>query len=90
MAARERSEEQNSDWWDTEPDCTGLAEILKAARQRSELGELTEKDWSKEPPIVIPPGKENTVRGRLAARMNEARARMARFQAEERSLGPED
>jgi hypothetical protein len=31
---------------------------------------------------LIPPGKEDTVRGRLAARMNEAMARVARFESE--------
>ena len=55
----------------------GLAERLQSAieraREREERGEVLEQGWS---PIYIAPGKEITVRGRLAARMNAARARM--------------
>ena len=73
-----RQESEAEDDWDKPLDCTGIAETLEAARQRVERGEAPEP-WM---PICIPPGKENTVRGRLAARMNEARARVARFEAE--------
>jgi hypothetical protein len=64
--------------WDKEIDATGLAERIRAAR------EFAEQDGPKKgpPPICIPPGKENTVRGKLAARINEARARMARYEAD--------
>jgi hypothetical protein len=77
VAARQKSEA--GDDWDKPLDCTGIAETLDAARQRAERGEILERDWT---PMRIPPDKENTVRGRLAARLNEARARVARFEAE--------
>ena len=77
VAARQKSEAEDD--WDRPLDCTGIAEALEAARQRVERGEAPEP-WT---PIYIPPGKENTVRGRLAARINAARARVARFEAEE-------
>ena len=73
VAARQESEAKDD--WDKPLDCTGIAEALEAARERAEALE----QWT---PIRIPPGKENTVRGRLAARINEARARVARFEAE--------
>lgn len=67
--------------WDKELDCTGLAERLNAARermrQREERGEALEH-WT---PIYIPPGKENTFRGRLAARINAGRARVRQYEA---------
>ena len=77
-----RQESEAEDDWDKPLDCTGIAETLEAARERSRQHEdRTEalKPWM---PICIPPGKENTVRGRLAVRMNAARARVARFEAE--------
>lgn len=77
VAARQESEAEDD--WDTPLDCTRIAEALEAARQRMKRGEAPEP-WT---PIYIPPGKENTVRGRLAVRINEARARMARFEDEE-------
>jgi hypothetical protein len=77
LAARKESEAEKE--WDKDFDLTGLAEHLAAARQRGEQEGTPAADWS---PIHIPPGKENTVRGRLAARINEARARVARFEAE--------
>jgi hypothetical protein len=72
---REREAENESD---RPLDVSGLAERLNTARKRCE-SEVS-RDWT---PIVIPPGKENTVRGRLAARMNAARARMAMVEAEQ-------
>ena len=77
LAARKESETEEE--WDKEIDLTGLAERLAAARQRNEQGAATAVDWT---PIPIPPGKEGTVRGRLAVRVNAARARMARSEAE--------
>ncbi|MFZ0339224.1 MAG: hypothetical protein WAL45_14410, partial [Terracidiphilus sp.] len=79
LVARKDSETEEE--WDKEFDLTGLAEYLAAARQRSEYGAAPSVDRS---PIHIPPGKEATVRGRLAARINAARVRMARFEAEEK------
>lgn len=70
VIARQDSEE--ADDWDKPFDCTGLAERLRAARERIESGEAPEP-WSS---IYIPPGKQNTVRGRLAARLNSAMARV--------------
>lgn len=75
LNARQTSEAEEP--WDDELDCTGLAESLRAARQRRERGELL--GYHK--PIYIPPGKENTVRGQLAARINAARARMRQHEA---------
>lgn len=77
VAARQASEAESE--WDKEPDCTGLAECVADARQRAAHGRVLPHDCS---PIQIPPGKENTLRGRLAARINEARARVASFEAE--------
>ena len=76
VAARQESVAEDD--WDKPLDCTGIAETLDAARKRVERGEAPEP-WT---PIYIPPGKENTVRGKLAVRINEARARVARFEAE--------
>lgn len=70
VTARLESEAEHT--WDREIDCTGLAERIRAVRRLAEQGQ-TERNWL---PIQIPPGKENTVRGRLAARINRARARM--------------
>jgi hypothetical protein len=75
MTARQKSAAEG--YWDKELDCIGLAESLKAARQRGERGEALEH----QEPIYIPPGKENTVRGQLAARMNAARARVRQYEA---------
>jgi hypothetical protein len=77
LVAREDSETEEE--WDKEFDLTGLAEHLAAARQRDDHEAAPLADWS---PIHIPPGKEGTVRGRLAARINAARSRMALFDAE--------
>ena len=66
------------DDWDRLLDCTGLAERLQAAiertRERVQRGELLPEERL---PIYIPQGKEDTVRRRLAARINAAAARMA-------------
>ena len=67
-----RQEREQKDYWDRELDCSGLADRLKAARERAERGEVRH-DWKS---VVVPPGKENTPRGQLAARMNAARARV--------------
>ena len=75
IAARKHGESE--DYWDRELDCTGLAERLQAARERIERGEAPAQ-WEA---IEIPSGKENTARGRLAARMNAARARMRQYEA---------
>jgi hypothetical protein len=68
-----RQESQAEDDWDNEPDLTELAERLSAARKRMreslDRGEVLERDYSNWTPIYIPPGKENTVRGRLVARL---------------------
>jgi hypothetical protein len=72
-----RRERELEDYWDGELDCSGLADSIKAARERAERGEARE-EWK---PILIPPGKENTPRGQLAARMNAARARMRQDEA---------
>ena len=77
-----RQESEAEDDWDKPLDCTGIAEALDAARERSRQREKREGTLEPWTPICIPPGKENTVWGRLAARMNAARARVARFEAE--------
>ena len=81
LATARRQSEMEDDW-DKPLDCTGLAERIAAARERSrqreERGEALER-WT---PIYIPPGKENTVRGRLAARINAARARVRQYEAD--------
>ncbi len=77
VAARQESEAEDD--WNRPLDCTGIAEAVDAARKRVERGEAPEP-WT---PIYIPPGKENTVRGRLAASVNEGHERVARFEAEE-------
>lgn len=83
LTARQESEAEDD--WDRPLDVTGLSERLQAAieraRERGERGEVLEQEWS---PIYIPPGKEGTIRGRLAARINAARARMLRLEAGER------
>jgi hypothetical protein len=79
--ATARQESEVEDAWDKPLDCTGLAERIEAARERSrereEHGEAL-KQWT---PIYIPPGKENTVRGRLTARIHAARARVRQNEA---------
>ena len=80
LTARQECEAEGE--WERERDASGLAERLDAARRRSECGEVDTVDWS---PIYIPPGKENTVRGRLAARLNSARARLASFDRERKA-----
>ncbi len=77
-----RQESEAEDDWDKPLDCTGIAETLEAARERSRQREDRTEALEPWTPICIPPGKENTVRGRLAVRMNAARARVARFEAE--------
>jgi hypothetical protein len=81
VLATARQESEAEDMWDKSLDCTGLAERINAARerrqQREERGEALEQ-WT---PIYIPPGKENTVRGRLASRINAARARVRHYEA---------
>jgi hypothetical protein len=64
--------------WDQEPDTTGLAEAIRTARE--DPSPETSEDWA---PIYIPPGKEDTVQGKLAAAINAAKARVARFEAED-------
>ena len=80
LAARQESEAEDD--WDKPLDCTGIAETLEAARERSRQREDRAEALEPWKPICIPPGKENTVRARLAARINAARARVARFEAE--------
>jgi len=75
IASRLESEADN--YWDGELDCSGLADSIKAARERAERGEIRD-EWE---PLIIPPGKENTPRGQLAARINAARARMRQYEA---------
>jgi len=75
VAARQVSEAE--DHWNKDLDCTGLAECLSAARERSHRGEAPEQ-WE---PIHIPPGKEDTLRGGLADRINAARARVRQHEA---------
>ncbi|MGC1297593.1 MAG: hypothetical protein WA869_21385, partial [Alloacidobacterium sp.] len=76
-----QQESDAEDGWDKPLDCTGLAERMEAARERSrqceERGEAL-KQWAL---IYVLPGKENTVRGRLAARINAARARVRQYEA---------
>ena len=67
-----RQESAADSYWDKELDCSGLADRIKAARERAERGEVRD-DWE---PISIPLGKANSVRGQLAARINRAKARM--------------
>ena len=74
-----RVEREAEEDWDKEPDLTGLAESLEAVRQRRDRGETFTPNRS---PIYIPPGKENTTRGRIAVRITEAHARTTRFEAE--------
>lgn len=80
VAARRESEAEDD--WDKSLDCTGIAEALEAARERSRQREERAEALELWTPICIPPGKENTVRGRLAVRMNAARARVAGLEAE--------
>ena len=77
-----RQEREAEDNWDKPLDRTGLAEALKAARERSHQREERAEALEPWTPVCIPPGKENTARGRLAARINEARARVARMAEE--------
>jgi hypothetical protein len=74
-----RKESETDEEWDKELDLTGLAEHMAVAFQCGAQGVAPMADRS---PIHIPPGKENTIQGRLFARINEARARMARFEAD--------
>jgi hypothetical protein len=87
VAARQGSEADAE--WDGPLSMDGVAEALDEARKRHERGEVIATDWSDWTPIHIPPGKEDTPRGRLAADLNAARARMARYEAERRERGDE-
>lgn len=75
--AKARQEIEAEGIWDQPLDCSGLAERLRAARQRAQHGEAMQQ-WAL---IHIPPGKENTVQGQLAARLNAARARVRQYEA---------
>ena len=80
VAARQESEAEDD--WDSLPrPPANLAEILAEGRQQEPSRDAVEEktDWSQ---IPIPSGKENTVRGLWYARINAARAKMARFDAE--------
>jgi hypothetical protein len=61
-----------------------LAERLDGTMKHHEQGEVSNAEWT---PIHIPPGKEDTVRGRLAARINAAMARVASHEAKWDSAG---
>jgi hypothetical protein len=80
--ATARRESEAEEEWDKPLDCTGLAERMAAARERSRQGEERGEALERWTPIYIPPGKENTVRGRLAARLNAAKARVRQYEAE--------
>ena len=79
LVVAQKASEAEEDWDKPLGPPEGVAECINAARERLLRGETPKPDWS---PIHIPPGKEDTVRGRLAARINAARARMARFEGE--------
>jgi len=76
-----RQESAAEDGWDKPLDCTGLSERMNAARERSRQREERGEALGQWTPLHIPPGKENTIRGRLAARINDARARMRQYEA---------
>jgi hypothetical protein len=81
LVARQEKEAEKE--WDKPSDSSvRVAEIIAAARERLERGEAPKWDRS---PIHIPPGKEDSVRGRLIVRINEANARMARYEAEKQA-----
>ena len=82
LVVAQKASEAEEDWDKPLGPPEGVAECINAARERLLRGETPKPDWS---PIHIPPGKEDTVRGRLIARINEARARMARHEAEEKA-----
>ena len=75
--------------WDLEPEFpTNVAEIIRAARERhadyERRGEpLPKRDYSQ---IPIPPGKENTPRGLLVAKVNGCRTRAAAYEAKKAAL----
>jgi hypothetical protein len=75
LAAREKSESEED--WDKELDSFAIAERLSAARKRSQEDEELEETLEQWTPIYIPPGKEDTLRGRMAMRMNAAKLRVA-------------
>jgi hypothetical protein len=79
LANARKDGEGECDWNKPLAAPTRLAECFEIARQREERGEVQKSDWK---PIRIPPGKENTVRGRWFARLNEAMARMASLEDE--------
>lgn len=86
----EAPDESDPAWWDTPPnydniDIAGrLAKARAESNARRERGEPEPKrDWSNYKPLVIPPGKENTVRGLLRARLNRAYERARSFDEEE-------
>ena len=76
-----RHENEAENYWDRELDCSGLAERIYAARLRCEVRGDGEETPERRTPIHIPPGKENTPRGRLVARINAARERMRQYEA---------
>lgn len=75
--AKARQESEAEDIWDKPLGSDGLAERMRAARQRAQRGGALQQ-WT---PIHIPPGKENTVRGQLAARLNAAKERLRQYEA---------
>ena len=82
VTLRAKLKKEAEDLWDKPLDGQGLGDAMEAARKRAEEREARGLPaYEDRGPIVIPPGKENTERGRLAARMNEARERMRRDEA---------
>jgi hypothetical protein len=84
VIARQSEAEED---WDTLDPPTGIAEILEEgwSRRHEQREPRKAEDWG--PPIEIPPGKEDTVRGRYYARWNAARARMLRLESEREMAG---
>ena len=75
LDARGKSEAEED--WDKELDCFGIAERLSEARNRSREPAEREEVLEQWTPILIPPGKEDTIKGRLATRLNAAKLRVA-------------
>lgn len=76
-----RRESEAIDYWERELKCTRLAERFNSARQRSLRRAESGVTFERRTPICIPPGKENTPRGRLTARINVARERIRQYEA---------
>jgi hypothetical protein len=75
LGAKLKKEAEDS--WDKPLDGQGLAEAIRAGRLKAEERRARGRPaYEDRGPIVIPPGKENTEQGRLAARINAARERM--------------